>query len=142
MRWAARYVGIPFKALGRDRAGCDCWGLVRLVLAEQFGIAVPSYDEDYATVHDRREIMALRNRELPSWREVAPTDAAAGDVVALRIEGQPTHYGVVVERGLMLHAHEGTDACAERYDGPLWRHRVVGVYRRAPASEEATCPKS
>jgi len=34
--WASTYVGIPYRFAGRDRAGCDCWGLVRLVLAERF----------------------------------------------------------------------------------------------------------
>ena len=32
------YVGLPWRIGGRDRRGLDCFGLVRLVLAEQAGI--------------------------------------------------------------------------------------------------------
>ncbi len=57
--WAAGYIGIPFRERGRDRAGCDCWGLVRLVLGERFGVAVPSYAGDYESVKDYRRLAEL-----------------------------------------------------------------------------------
>lgn len=41
LHWAAQYIGLPYKIGGNDRAGIDCWGLVRLVLAEQRGIIMP-----------------------------------------------------------------------------------------------------
>jgi cell wall-associated NlpC family hydrolase len=40
--WAAQYVGLPFRDKGRARTGLDCYGLVVLVLREQFGVEVPS----------------------------------------------------------------------------------------------------
>lgn len=133
--WVKDYIGIPFKEKGRDRNGCDCWGLVYLILRAVFNIDVPSYAEGYETVQDQAEIMALRDRELPSWREVVRADAMAGDVIALRIQGEPTHYGLVLEPGLMLHTHKGIDSCAERYDGLLWKHRIVGIYRHVSRIE-------
>ena len=39
----SNFVGIPHADLGRDRAGCDCYGLLRLVYAEDLGIALPSF---------------------------------------------------------------------------------------------------
>lgn len=39
--WATHYVGLPYLAGGRDRAGLDCWGLLRLVYLEQRGIELP-----------------------------------------------------------------------------------------------------
>ncbi len=57
--WAAEYIGIPFAERGRTRAGCDCWGLVRLVLAERFGIELPSYADGYETVKDHGRLVEL-----------------------------------------------------------------------------------
>lgn len=41
--WVAYYLGLPYKKKGMDRAGLDDWGLLRMIQAEQFGRALPSY---------------------------------------------------------------------------------------------------
>src|SRR5262249_15997138 len=60
--WIAGYVGLPFRSLGRDRDGLDCWGLVHLVYREVFRLEVPAYSEDYVTAYDCREIGELIRR--------------------------------------------------------------------------------
>jgi len=53
------FVGIPHADLGRDRAGCDCYGLLRIVYAEDLGIALPSFTGTYATCAEHAQIAAL-----------------------------------------------------------------------------------
>jgi len=127
--WVADYVGLPFRAHGRDRGGVDCWGLVRLVLAERFGLALPSYVGGYAGVEDAEDIGRLIRGEMGPWREIPAGGERAGDVVLMRLMNQPMHIGVVVAPGWMLHIEEGIDACLDRYDGARWRRRVLGIYR-------------
>ena len=130
--WAADYIGIPYAAAGRDRSGCDCYGLVRLVLAEQFGQGLPLVPERYATDRQAREDMArVRATALalvPS-DELAPGQEQAGDIINIRVLGQPLHVGVVVAPGWMLHAQRGVGAALESYRSPKWGPRVLGFYR-------------
>ena len=125
--WCAHYIGLPFKSLGRDRSGLDCWGMVYLVYREAFGREVPPYAA-YADAYDIEEVGALIRGEIVTrWHEVSPEKL--GDVLLLRVRGEPCHVGVVVARGKFLHSFEGTHSCVERYDGLKWRCRTMGFYR-------------
>ena len=128
--WAAEYVGLPFRPHGRGPEGYDCWGLVRRVLADRWGVEPPSYDERYATVTDPR-IAETVEAEARAWRRVHPAHARPGDVVVLRVRGLPLHTGVLVAPPAFLHVMEGVDSVIDRLDRPHWARRIVGVYRHA-----------
>lgn len=129
--WAEQYVGLPYRARGRDRQGIDCWGLVRLVLREQFGTDVPEYAGHYWTRELTPAVAEKIAEESARWEAVPAGMERAGDVVLLRLRGYPIHVGIVVAPGEMLHAHDGADAARESYHALHWRHRVVGFYRHA-----------
>lgn len=70
---AGHYLGLPFKMLGRDREGLDDWGMVRLFLAEQFGIALPSCNHTSGPNQEDIDV---------SWTEIQ--DPAPGDLLLLK----------------------------------------------------------
>lgn len=124
--WVADYIGLPFRDHGRDRRGLDCWGLVRLVLAEQFGVSL--IDFDYASTRDSDGIPAAIEAARPEWSVVG--DPQLGDVMVFNIGGQPMHVGLVIETGLMLHvSDDDRGAVMESYLTPAWRPRMEGIYR-------------
>lgn len=139
MHWSAGYLGLPFASLGRDRGGLDCYGLVRHVLAEERGIALPSYTEAYASVGERAEIAAALSGAAAQgpWRPVAPGQEQPFDVALFSVFGQPLHVGIVVQPGLMLHVSDGHDSRIEDYRGQTWASRLIAIYRH-----EALCPSS
>ena len=126
--WVADYIGIPFVEHGRDRNSWDCWGCVRLILDERFGIPLPSYAGAYPDTTAAAELGRLIRAEMTPWREVTGHERA-GDVALLRVRGAPMHVGLVVAPGVMLHVEQGIDSMLERYDGPRWVKRLCGVYR-------------
>lgn len=127
--WAGRYIGLPFQDHGRDRSGLDCWGLARLVLAEQFGHAVPSFRCDYAHSRAVDEISGLITRETPRWENIIQGAEQQGDVIVLRLFGKPLHVGIVLGDAHMLHIEAGINSAIERYDGARWKNRIFGFYR-------------
>jgi len=134
MAWARRYVGIPFCDKGRTREeGCDCWGLVRLALLEQQGIALPSYVEAYQTSDDREEVARLIAGQAPLiGHEVTLDGAQPFDILVLRVEGQPFHCGLVVDPPKFLHTQARVNAAIDDYTRPHWRRRILDVVRIAP----------
>lgn len=126
--WVADYIGIPYLERGRDRAGCDCWGLVRLVLEQQFQVSLPSLAGDYEAVDD-----ALTQRLIDSTSAAVSakpvTAPEPGDIAVLRVEGIPAHVGIVVGGGNLLHVRRGTESHVSRLASSVIAARLEGFYR-------------
>lgn len=133
--WANNYIGIPFKWNGDGRDGASCYGLVKLVYREVFSISLPAYDEVEAEVKDGKggpqPYIAT-----PGWTEVPLDEAKSGDVIHMwgvsNGRRTPTHCGIVVEPGLVLHAEDVVGSCVSRYKGDnRFLNRIIGAYRLA-----------
>ncbi len=127
--WVGHYIGLPFKEHGRDRMGVDCWGLVRLVMAEQFSIVLPSYSTYYDSTTREDQLAPLIAEERRHWIPIEHGEEVFGDVVVLRMRGQPIHVGLVIEKGRMLHAEVGIGSVLDSYASARWALRVTGFYR-------------
>lgn len=111
MEWSAGYVGWPYRALGRDRRGVDCWGLARLPLIEIKGIALPLWDTidpaDSVVLGETVEA----GRHDGSWLTIPAGEVREFDFVRMRapieIDGRtlwrPIHIGIVAPGRRVLH---------------------------------------
>lgn len=132
--WVGPYVGLRYAEKGRGPDGWDCWGGVRMVLAEVFGRALPDYADAYTRTTDHASVAAAIESGLADgWRRVdAPQ---AGDLLSLKIGGRPWHCALMVDRRQFLHwpppDRRGVQllSCVERTDSPTWVNRIEGYYR-------------
>ena len=96
--WARNYMGIPFKNMGRDRKGADCWGLIVIVYKQEYNVQLPLYAEQaYESLNVRQVGEIIRDRKpglLESFTEV--NDPKQGDIVLLLGRGIPRHVGIYV----------------------------------------------
>ncbi len=135
--WVRRYIGIPYDERGRGPDKVDCYGLVRMVWENEFGLDLPEFGGEYGpgpdNVKEERQRVAQCFREYGyatgDWTPVAPGEERCGDGVLLRLMGFPIHVGVVVAPGMMLHCERGFDSALDRYDGMRWQKRLVGFWR-------------
>lgn len=128
MSWSD-FVGIPHCDLGRDRAGADCYGLLRLVYAEALGVDLPSFIGPYASCAEHAEIEALLAGQVVAgpWR---PVDRIKPyDALLFRVGQHDCHLGVAVDRTRMLHVHARSRSVIVPRSDPMWRDRLVGAYR-------------
>lgn len=126
--WILNYFGLPFKTLGRDRSGIDCWGLVKLILSEQCGVEVSDYT-DYESEADKVNISKGLNEARFGDRWVRQEVPKEFDVVLFNIYGWPVHIGICIDSEHFIHAAEGDSARIERLSSPIWTKRIEGFYR-------------
>jgi cell wall-associated NlpC family hydrolase len=132
--WEGGYVGIPYSDRGRDRHGCDCWGLVRLVYRERLEIILPSYRESYEASNDPVSASGAIAKYKGTFTEVQ--QPRPGDVVLLRVIGNETHVGIYLEGRRMLHAMKGTNSCIVNLRSKAWTRRVAGYFRHGLVTKE------
>ena len=131
--WTDDYIEIPFKPDGRDRNGCDCWGLVCLVYREKLGIELPEYKGVFEaqTIAQLKNVSRVMEREKESWVRVEKPHEF--DVVMIRSGAYAWHVGIVIDRRRMLHVMSGINSTVEEYTGMDWKNRIE-EFRRYVAS--------
>lgn len=132
--WANAYIGIPYVDRGRDRVGCDCWGLVRLVLMEQFAIALESLHEDYPSSADTGATARLIAGHLSPWIPVKTPDwqvssPQAGDGILMRRMMRDCHTGIFVGPRHFIHAEEKIGVVLAELGQGRDARRWTGIYR-------------
>lgn len=127
--WCNDYISIPFLEHGRDRKGCDCWGLARVIYDELLGIKLPTLI-DYKNTKDSHAIAELYEKEHKEWEEIPLGQEKEFDIVVFKILGLPTHIGIVINKGMMLHCEYGIGTHVSEYTKELqWKKRLAGIYR-------------
>jgi cell wall-associated NlpC family hydrolase len=127
--WAGSYVGLPFLSGGRSRGGADCYGLIRLILKEQFNKTLPLLSNDYSDADNLAETKKVMKEHRPilAGRQVEIPDI--GDVCVIKFNGLPVHLGIYAGGGFILHTLKMTGSVLQRSDDPLLSGRIEGWYR-------------
>ena len=125
-----KYVGIPFLDGGASHEGCDCWGLIRLIYDERFGIALPEYND--VSSRDLRRVareMEKGSSSDPVWRQVY--EPRAFDVVLMRVFSGSivAHVGIVISRHQFLHVERSSHAAIVPFRHRMYCDRIAGFRR-------------
>lgn len=127
--WANAYVGVPYADQGRDLAGCDCWGLARLVYGAELQIALPSYVGDYTGSEESAEIASLIGAQTTDdvWTPADPI--APFDLILFRHGRFDSHVGIALGPRAMLHMAGEDQAKVGVLTDARWARRIVGAFR-------------
>ena len=127
--WVQRYIGIPFISNGRTKNGCDCYGLVRLVLNEVYDILLPELSNEYTNARVITETAKLFKEKIPVLGVKRIRAAEEKALIVMRNEGQPCHLGIAAGNGCILHTNYKTGSVCQRESHPALRGRIEGYYR-------------
>ena len=127
--WVKKYVGMEFKSGGRTSDGCDCYGLVRLILANEYSVLLPSFTRGYFDANDQNQTGGLFKKYMPlilAEKIEVPEEKA---LAVIRTRGLCTHVAIYAGDGYMMHIMANTAAVCDRIDNPMLAGRIEGWYR-------------
>ena len=126
--WVQDYIGIPFVSGGRNRRGLDCYGLIRLVLMEQYGCTLPLLNGKYDNALNLYDTSPLFFQQLPILTEkiAGPQERA---LALLEMHQLPCHLGLFCGGESIIHSRSGVGVVAERLDSRRLPGRIAGWYR-------------
>jgi cell wall-associated NlpC family hydrolase len=126
--WVKKYIGIPFVSNGRTMEGCDCYGLVRLVLRNEYGVELPALSDDYTDALNVAETARLFAENLPALAGEKIACPQERSVAVITEHGRPAHIGIAAGGGYILHTGIKTGSVCQRETHPGLRGRIEGYY--------------
>lgn len=115
MHWSRKYIGLKYEVGARGPEKVDCWGLLRLVYGEVFGIELPLYEGITVSSALVQCKTFLESKE--NWIPVdRPFDGAA---VAMSQKDIFHHVGVWTESdgGKIIHCWKAHNVIADTVRG-------------------------
>lgn len=122
------YLGVPFKHMGRDLQGLDCWGLVVHAYMAELGVAVLDLG-DYERKWADKGGNYFVEKYYGEWSLVRAADARIYDVVLFKNpKGVPYHAGLMLNFGEFLQCAGKVGVVKTKLDR-AWKDKIYGVYR-------------
>lgn len=121
------YISIPFKPLGRDTTGCDCYGLVRLFLKEEYNTTLPIYNNPI-DIFDSQNVANIISGNAPDILGEEVQTPEAGCIVLIDVQGVIAHVGVMVDAMHVLHTGKGYGTVIESLTTNKMKNRIRGFY--------------
>jgi cell wall-associated NlpC family hydrolase len=119
---ARRWIGVPFRHQGRNRAGVDCGGLL-IAIGQEAGLQIIEPDVYSLSPNPR----IIRTALEANCNAIQLHAAQPGDVLWLRFGADPTHVAMRTDLGI-LHAWSKPGMVVEhRIDG-AWHRRIVSAW--------------
>ena len=103
-RWLNEYIGIPYKFGGRERAGLDCYGLIKLIYQDRYQITLPDWvvdDIDLGTTSGLRTIIETIEEKVTSGDFTLKDAPCDGDFVFCYRNHGAHHCGVYFAGGVI-----------------------------------------
>lgn len=122
-----KYIKIPFLDHGRNFDGCDCYGLVRLIYKNEFGIELPLL-MSYLDSTQGKEISVLIEDNIPLLNAKKVNEPEIGTIAIFNIKGFPMHMGVYIGNNRVLHVMKGTNSLCEKFNSGRLKGRLEGYY--------------
>jgi len=124
------YINLPYKNLGRDKLGVDCYGLIKLPYKDKLGIDLPDFTELlYEEGWYRKENHILENI-WDDWVEVQYPYKIYDILLfySYELKTVVNHIGILIGEGKFLHISSKYSSRVDRLE-QYWKSRLYKVLR-------------
>ena len=127
--WVDKYVGIPFISGGRNEKGCDCYGLVRLILEKEYNYKLPLLVGNYSNALFFEETKNIFDKYVPLLTAEKIQKPEEKSVCLIQIRKVPCHVGIWAGDGYIIHSRNRVGSVCEKTDSLHFVGQILGWYR-------------
>lgn len=123
-----KYLGIPYKHKGDDKAGVNCYGLIRLFYKQEFNIDL--FDYRYDENWDKKGFNYIQEKYRSQWQKIDKPESYCA--IGFRLPGHKIehHLGIILpDLNNFLHSPLNQSSRIESLTHPTWGKAVTGYYR-------------